>query len=360
MRGNFVKADIAFTYYNIADPNCSPEGSSVLNIFTLADWNTGNQWGTGGNLVNYSSNPRYNQIKRDAAEVLLDRAEKLIPNLRQHIKYIEIGTPITDWRYSRNMQGSIYGSEQSVDNTYLNRLQPETPIPNLFLVGAWTFAGGMSAALLSGRETSRLVIGYLDKREVGLMTMPREVGSGQSSGISDQLSENAKQSLTSSANQSPITKIQFSPMKAIGSNRVVTLNTIGKPALLLFHTPETAENAAKVNAAIRSQNQYQSCDSLFIANIVDLRAVPKLFRGFAEKAMKESYEKAALTLPAGEKPEDYVLILPDWDGSVTKAFGLKDTHATAALVVMDADGGVIGTYQDNEPVLNVLELLKKA
>jgi hypothetical protein len=148
-------------------------------------------------------------------------------------------------------------------------------------------------------------------------------------------------------------------MKAIGSSRVVKLDTIGKPALLLFHTPETAEDAAKVNAAIRSQNQYQNCDSLVIANIVDLHAVPKLFRGFAGKAMKESYEKAALTLPAGAKPEDYVLILPDWDGSVTKAFGLKDTRSTAALVVMDAYGGLIGSYHGNEVVSNALELLKK-
>jgi hypothetical protein len=217
----------------------------------------------------------------------------------------------------------------------------------------------MSAALLSGRETSKLVIGYLDKREVGLMTMPREIGSERSSMISDQLSENAKLALERGASHVQVINIQLEPMKAIGSNRVMKLDAIGKPALLLFHTPETAEDAAKVNTAIRSQNQYQSCDSLVIANIVDLHAVPKLFRGFAEKAMKESYEKAALTLPAGAKPEDYVLILPDWDGSVTKAFGLKDTHATAALVVMDACGGLIGSYHGNDGVSNALELLKK-
>ncbi len=363
LKGNFEKTGIGITYYDLTDPGCAPEGGSILNILSLADWNLDNQWGTGGNLENYSDNPQYNEIKNAAADALLDRVEKLIPNLRKHIKYMEVGTPITNWRYSRNTGGAIYGSEQSVDNTYFNRLRPATPIPNLFLTGAWTFAGGMSAALMSGRDTSRMVIGYLDGTPVTLMSAPSEMTGEQSPVSSEQLSVNSEPLSVSSeqppAKQLPITNLQLPTLKAIGSNREVNLNALGRPAVLLFHTQETAEQAAAVNSSLRAQSQYQSCDALFIANIVDLRTVPKLFRSFAEKAMKESYEKAASSLPAEARPEDYVLILPDWDGSVTDAVGLKNVNQNAGVVMLATDGSVIGTCQGKDAISETLVLLKK-
>jgi all-trans-retinol 13,14-reductase len=371
LKGDFANTGIGLTYYDLSDPGCAPAGGSILNILSLADWNSDNQWGTGGNtssslsarLENYSDNPQYNEIKNAAADALITRVEKLIPNLRKHIKYMEVGTPITNWRYSRNTGGAIYGSEQSVDNTYFNRLQAQTPIQNLFLAGAWAFAGGMSAALMSGRETSRRVVGYLDGTEVILTTTPSEISglvsatSEQSSVVSEQLPVETK---TASVKKLPVTNYQLPTFKAIGSNREVNLSKIGKPAVLLFHTQETADQAAAVNSSLRAQGQYKNCDALFIANIVDLRTVPKLFRGFAEKAMKESYERAASALPPEVDPKDYVLILPDWDGSTTKAFGLKDTNKAAALAVLNECGAVIGTYQGEDGESNALALLKNA
>lgn len=335
MQGDFAKAGIGITYYDLADPGCSPEGGSVLNLFALADWNSDDQWGTGGDLSNYSDNPQYNEIKNAAADVLITHAEKFFPNLREHIKYIEVGTPITNWRYSRNTGGAIYGSEQSVDNAYMNRIQPKTPIANLFLTGAWTFGGGMSAALLSGRETSQLVLEQMDGRKAVLLTAPGELSDIQSSADSDE----------ASMKKSPISDHQLATINAVGSNREVNLSKLGRPAVLLFHTQETAEQAAAVNAVLRAQGDYKNCDSLIIANIVDLHAVPKLFRGFAEKAMKQSYEKAATSLPPEADPKDYVLILPDWEGTITKTFGMKDTNKTAGAAVLDINGNIVGRHQ---------------
>jgi hypothetical protein len=307
-------------------------------------------------LENYSDNPQYNEIKNAAADMLIDRVEKVIPNLRKHIKYMEVGTPITNWRYSRNTGGAIYGSEQSVDNMYFNRLQAKTPVQNLFLTGAWTFAGGMSAAMMSGRETSRIVLGYLDGHPAVLMTSPQVMLDEQAELSSNQA---PAKSVTPQKTDVPLTNYQLPVIKTIGSNLEIDLNAIGKPAVLLFHTQETAEQAAVVNSSLRAQDEYKNCDSLFIANIVDLHSVPKLFRGFAEKAMKESYEKAAASLPPNVDPASMVLILPDWDGSVTKTFGLKDTNRTAAIAVLDPVGNLVGVYQGESAEVNALALLKK-
>ncbi len=351
--GKFNATAIAITNYDQVDASCSPETGSVLSIFSLADWKTDNTWGTGGNLEKYSDNPQYNELKEAAAEMILDRAEKIIPGLRASIKYKEIATPITNWRYSRNIGGAIYGTEQTVENMYSGRLQAKTPISNLFLTGAWTFGGGMSAALMSGRETAKIALGYMDGTEVVLMS----VDGGQLAVDSNQLPVISEQ-LAVDSSQLPIISYHLPPIKAIVSGREIALNKIGKPAVLVFHTQETAEAAAKINEAIRAESKYESCESMLIANVVDLHSVPKLFRGFAEKAMRESYDKATASLAKGLAPQDYIFIFPDWDGSVTKSFGFKNTNKTAAFVVLDKNGNLAGSYQGNGSGAKALEILK--
>jgi hypothetical protein len=55
-----------------------------------------------------------------------------------------------------------------------------------------------------------------------------------------------------------------------------------------------------------------------------------------------------------------IVILPDWDASVTKGFGMGDTSKVMGLAVLNAQGGVIGTYQGAEPESHALNLLKQA
>ena len=357
MNGDFDHTGISITNYNIADRGSAPEGGTVLNIFSLADWNSDNQWGTGGNLENYSDNPQYNELKNAAAEILLDRTEKIIPNLRKSIKYIEVATPITNWRYSRNIGGAIYGTEQTVDNAYGARLNAKTPIKNLFLTGAWTFGGGMSAAMLSGRDTSRMVLGYMNGTIATLMTAPNIIDENETPLPTPPTIAPVQQAVTNASASS--TSAPGLTLKAAGSGREVTLNAIGRRSMLLFHTADTSEDAERINQAIRAVDVYQTCTSITIANVVDLHSVPKLFRNFAEKSMRESYDKASKSIPQGEGPQDYVIILPDWDGKVTKGFGLGDTSKVVGLAVLDAQGGVVGTYQGSEPERHALELLHK-
>ena len=349
-RGDFANTGIAITYYNLADPECAPEGGSILNLFALADWNTDNQWGTSGNLDRYSDNPQYTELKTAAANTLINRAEEVIPNLRQHIKYMEVATPITNWRYSRNVGGSIYGTQQSVGNTHVNRLPIKTPIANLYLTGAWTFGGGMSAALISGHDTAQTVLAALNGARAVLTNPQVEVSFSETTQPAASATRSTPAAPTAAAPQAtaqPAVK-QAAPavtLRAVGSGRTIGLSDLRQPALLLFHTQETAEHAAMVNQAVRAIAAYATSDELLVANIVDLHAVPKLFRSFAENAMKDSYKQAAATLPAWARPEDYIFILPDWDGSVTKSFGLKDVNQQAGAVVVDTAGHIAGLHQ---------------
>jgi prolycopene isomerase len=158
--GDFANAGMIISNYTLADPECAPPGGSVLSLTTLAPWDHADVWGTGGNLTDYSTNRRYQEVKDAAAEILLDRLERRIPDIKRSIVVKEVGTPLTNVRYAMQPGGSLYGREQTVMNQ-LNRRSTGTSIPNLFLAGAWVGGGGMTACVGSGKSAASAAHRYL-------------------------------------------------------------------------------------------------------------------------------------------------------------------------------------------------------
>jgi len=101
----------------------------------------------------------YNREKSRWAECLIRRAEEVVPGLSSMIEIEEAATPLTNWRYTRNPEGAIYGFEQSVDNASIKRLGNRTPVKGLYLAGAWCNpGGGFSGALVSGQMAFREIL----------------------------------------------------------------------------------------------------------------------------------------------------------------------------------------------------------
>lgn len=159
--GDFAAADMSITYYNVYYPTCAPKGGSVVSLYQLASFDYADKWGTKGDLTNYQHNQNYQEIKDQATTIMINRAEQYIPNLHDSIRYKEIATPLTNMRFSLNPNGSFSGSELKVDNTFDARLNPVTPIPNLFLAGAWVSEFGITSAMLSGIDTAHMVLEHL-------------------------------------------------------------------------------------------------------------------------------------------------------------------------------------------------------
>ena len=78
--------------------------------------------------------------------------EKAISGLSSLVKVMEAATPLTNWRYTLNPEGAIYGFPFSVDNSFMNRIKNLTPIKGLYLACAWGYAGGGYAPRLKGGE----------------------------------------------------------------------------------------------------------------------------------------------------------------------------------------------------------------
>jgi len=104
---------------------------------------------------------RYYDEKFKWADIMLKDAEKVFPNLRDHIEEIDISTPLTHMRYLGHIHGAIYGFDQFMKD------QPpfitlKSPIAGLFETGASVSGGGFQPTLENGAKVARVIL-----REMG-------------------------------------------------------------------------------------------------------------------------------------------------------------------------------------------------
>jgi all-trans-retinol 13,14-reductase len=137
--------------YDNLFPGYSPQGKNTLSLVTLQGYDHWKPYEAGY----WSGNKHeYRAEKERVANLLIRQAERIVlPGLSQAIEVKEIGTPLTNVRYTRNYRGAIYGWDQTLDNSNPRRLPHTTPIKNLYLAGAWTSpGGGYGAVIASGLE----------------------------------------------------------------------------------------------------------------------------------------------------------------------------------------------------------------
>jgi len=131
-----------------ADPSLAPEGKASVTILSRANYNEFPERGT----------KEYLEKKREFAELLIKRAEKIIPNLSKHIVIQDTATPKTFERYTSMPEGAIYSFDQSIDT---KRPYFKTPVRGLYLANASTFpGGGIEAVIISGIICANDICGW--------------------------------------------------------------------------------------------------------------------------------------------------------------------------------------------------------
>jgi len=151
LRAEVEKGGVYVTLYDNLYPGYSPKGKNTLNIMVLQGYEPWKKYET-----DYFAGRKkaYQAEKERMAEVLIRKVEaQLLPGLSKTIEVKEIGTPLTNQRYTGNYRGAIYGWDQTLDNSMPRRLPHRTPIKNLYLAGAWTQPGhGYGAVIPSGLQ----------------------------------------------------------------------------------------------------------------------------------------------------------------------------------------------------------------
>lgn len=152
LKGEIEKGPFAVTIYDNLFEGYSAPGTSTLMLLFLSGYEPWRKFET-----DYRSGRKdaYYKEKERWTEILIRRAEeKVVPGLSSMIEVKEAATPLTNWRYTRNTEGAIYGFEQSMENAYMKRISNETPIKGLYLASAWgNPGGGYTGVLRSGEMT---------------------------------------------------------------------------------------------------------------------------------------------------------------------------------------------------------------
>lgn len=146
-----------------------------------------------------------------------------------------------------------------------------------------------------------------------------------------------------------------------GSGREVSPRTCaGRRLVLIFHAQSTAWTVERVNRAVRER--YPSSEEVVVASVVDLSLIPPLYWLTASLMVGQAYEKSAREVaregPPWAHPAEYVLILQDWGGLISRRFGVRGVGREAVVVVIDENADIVGFYKGNEPVEDVLRLLE--
>jgi len=175
----------AVTAYNVVDPDFSPPGTSsvVITLIAYAD-----PW---LRLSPYE----YERMKGEMAEKMVKLAERIAPDLRSHIEEMEVATPLTNMRFTRNLGGSIIGFDQTFQGSGLVRMPARGPLDGLYFAGAWVnIGGGYEPSLYSGYLTAGEVLedlerGGRDAAAAGKLRERLESEAGEAAPLGEQTAE---------------------------------------------------------------------------------------------------------------------------------------------------------------------------
>jgi len=139
---------VAFSCYDVADPEFSPKGTCQAALVTLKY------------IEPWLQVPphQYAKVKYECANHMIDRMELLCPNVRDHIEEVEVGTPLTFMRYLGSPRGAIYGFEQYNKDSVFFEAPRVSPIKGLYTAGGWVADCGFEPTLKSGASAAGAIM----------------------------------------------------------------------------------------------------------------------------------------------------------------------------------------------------------
>ena len=142
--GDPLISDISVLAPSARDKSLAPTGKGLVTLYIPAYIEYRNYWGTDkdedGKFVR---SEKYNQIKTEVAETLIQRVEKeLSVNLKEHILFYDVSTPITYYRYTGNKNGTMMGARHGKENMQAKIAHHQTKVKNLIIGGHWADLGG--------------------------------------------------------------------------------------------------------------------------------------------------------------------------------------------------------------------------
>ena len=102
--------------------------------------------------------PEYLKLKDQLGHKMLEAAENIIPGIRQHVQFIEFGSPLTNNDFCETYRGASYGTAKTPWQVGPFSFSQRGPVGGLHFCGASTLSHGVGAACISGLFAARDVL----------------------------------------------------------------------------------------------------------------------------------------------------------------------------------------------------------
>lgn len=144
------------TITTLKDPKPRASGAHTLEMFTFVPYAPFSRWAA----TALGSRPEgYALLKRALGERVLLAAENVIPGLRERVRFMEVGTPLTNDFYCATHRGAAYGTAKSPWQLGPFSFSQRGPVEGLHLCGSSTLSHGVAGASMSGLIAAQQVLG---------------------------------------------------------------------------------------------------------------------------------------------------------------------------------------------------------
>jgi all-trans-retinol 13,14-reductase len=107
----------------------------------------------------------YEALKETLAERYLKHVERHVPGIRDHIRVLEVGTPVTNVTYTAAPMGAVYGPEHTPAPWGQPRFALEGALPGLFFCGSSTLGACIVFSSISGFIAASMAMSMVMTRE---------------------------------------------------------------------------------------------------------------------------------------------------------------------------------------------------
>ncbi len=140
----------------VADSSLASSGKATLTLYLPVTYQTKASWPS---------------LKEKMADVLIKRAEKLFPGIKNAVSDYMAFTPIDYENWILSEKASLTGFAETVNHSLDRRFAHKTIYDNLFTCGQWTQPGmGINSAIYSGLTAAKIILqkeGIDPLRELG-------------------------------------------------------------------------------------------------------------------------------------------------------------------------------------------------
>jgi len=144
------------------DPNWKDQpgrkDKATMAVITLGNWDWYKQW---EKTTLHKRGDEYEELKKSLGQRMIDKCCELFPKIKDHIDYVDVGSPLTNKYYIGAPYGEIYGLDHTKSRMgALNAalLRPETDIPGLYLTGQDAFLCGLAGGAIGGLLAAAAVL----------------------------------------------------------------------------------------------------------------------------------------------------------------------------------------------------------